>query len=280
MANVEIIKENGENVAFDSEKLAKSLLKSGATENVVQKIVVSTEKSLFNGISTKELYKNTFQQLKKYSRVSASKYSLKKGILEFGPSSFPFEIYGGELFKHLGYKVHVGVIIQENCVQHEVDVVAEKDAEHYMVECKFHNMFSTNCSVKLPLYIQSRFLDIKKQWIKKTRHQHKFHQGWLVNNTRFSSDAIQYGECVGLRLIGWDYPKNNSLRDIISNAGLYPITCLTTLKKTEKQTLLNDHIVLCKQLCENPMILIQMGIKKIRMNKIMSDAHNLCNKIL
>ncbi len=26
-------------------------------------------------------------------------------------------------------------------------------------------------------------------------------QGWLVTNTRFSSDAVDYGKCVGLTLL-------------------------------------------------------------------------------
>ena len=66
---------------------------------------------------------------------------------------------------------------------------------------------------------------------------------------------------------------------MISNSGLYPITCLTTLKKTEKQTLLNKNIVLCKQLCENPLILNQLGVEKNRINKIMSDAQALCSVV-
>ena len=148
-----------------------------------------------------------------------------------------------------------------------------------MIECKYHSSFSTKCSVKIPLYIQSRFLDIEKQWTKKSDHKHKFHQGWVVNNTRFSADAIKYGECIGLKLIGWDYPKKENLKQLISNSGLYPITCLNTLKKNEKQALLNKNVVLCKQLCENPSVLNQIGIKQNRILKIMEDAQALCSVV-
>ena len=60
---------------------------------------------------------------------------------------------------------------------HEVDVIAEKDNQHFMIECKFHNDSSRNCNVKIPLYTQSRFLDILKRWEKMPGHTAKFHQG-------------------------------------------------------------------------------------------------------
>lgn len=269
-----IIKESGENAFFDRDKLITSLTKSGSPESVVQKIATEIEATLYDGITTREIYKKAFEKLRKDSRPTASRYKLKKAIMELGPTGFPFENFVGELLKHQGFKVEVGVFVQGNCVQHEVDVVAEKDSKHFMVECKFHSSFSTKCSVKIPLYIQSRFLDIEKQWIKK--HNHKFHQGWVVNNTRFSGDAIQYGECAGLKLLGWDYPKKGSLKELISILGLYPITCLNTLKKMEKQELLNKNIVLCKKLCENPTVLNQIGIEQNRIKKIMEDARELC----
>ena len=280
MKPIQILKANGELANFERVKLLTSLTKSGASESVVQKIVSEIERSLFNGITTKEIYKKAFDKLKKHTHHSAAKFNLKKGIMEFGPTGFPFEIFVGELLKHQGYSVKIGVVAQGFCVKHELDVVAEKDNNHFMIECKFHSSFNTKCSVKIPLYIQSRFLDIEKQWVKQPGHQHKFHQGWVVNNTRFSKDAIQYAECMGLKLLGWDYPKNESLKDLISTTGLYPITCLNTLKKSEKQALLNKNIVLCKQLCDNPTILNQVSIEQNKHKKILEEAHALCGSLL
>ena len=276
MSTIQILKDNGELANFERAKLIASLSKSGASDSVVEKIVTEIEFLLFNGITTKEIYKKAFEKLKNHARPTAARYNLKKGILEFGPTGFPFEIFVGELLKHQGYSVKIGVITQGFCVQHELDVVAEKDNNHFMIECKFHSSFNTKCSVKIPLYIQSRFLDIEKQWVKQEGHGHKFHQGWVVNNTRFSEDAIQYAECMGLKLLGWDYPKGESLNDLIRKFGLYPITCLTTLKKSEKQALLNQKIVLCKQLCENPAVLNLISIEQSRKGKIIDDANELC----
>jgi len=279
---VENITSEIENHLFEgitSKEIYKTLIKSGANLDIVENITSEIENHLFEGITFKEIYKTAFKKLKKHARPTAARYKLKKGIMELGPTGYPFENFVGELLKHQGFKVQVGVQVQGNCVEHEVDVVARKDNKHFMIECKYHSSFRTKCSVKIPLYIQSRFLDIEKQWAKKSDHKHKFHQGWIVNNTQFSKDAIEYGQCVGLKLIGWDYPKEGNLKDLISKSGLYPVTCLNTLKKNEKQALLNKNIVLCKQLCENQDVLNQIGIKQNRILKIMEDAQALCNVV-
>src|SRR5688572_31482810 len=49
-------------------------------------------------------------------------------------------------------------------------------------------------------------------------------RSWVVTNTRFSTDAIQYGTCAGLNLLGWDFPKKKSLKEQIDTLGLYPVT--------------------------------------------------------
>lgn len=275
-----IIKRDGEKTAFHKSILMTSLVKTGASEALAKHISNEIEASLHQNKTTKEIYNEVLQKLKKHSNIIASKYKLKKAIMELGPTGYPFEKFVGELLKYQGYKVKVGVIVQGHCVQHEVDVVAEKDNKHFMIECKFHSTFTTKCNVKIPLYIHSRFLDVQKKWIKIEGHQNKFHQGWVVNNTRFSEDAIQYANCVGIRLLSWDYPNSGNLKELISISGLYPITCLNRLKKSEKLQLLKKDFVLCKHLCENPSVLKSIGIPELRSKKILEDAHELCKSKL
>ena len=140
----------------------------------------------------------------------------------------------------------------------------------------FHNSSGFYCNVKIPLYIQSRFLDVEKQWQKMPGHATKFHQGWVVTNTRFTTDAIQFGNCAGLHLLGWNYPTEASLKAMIDKSGLHPITCLTTLTKKEKQKLLDKNIVLCMDLCKDEMPLLDIGIKINQVKKIINEAKQLC----
>lgn len=273
---IRVTKISGEVVEFDQSKLRNSLERSGASEAVIREIIEKMEILLYDGISTKEIYKKAFRLLRRTSRPTAARYKLKKAIMELGPTGYPFEKFVGAILSHQGYHTEVGVIVKGHCVNHEVDVVAEKDKEHFMVECKFHSDESRNCDVKIPLYIQSRFLDVEKQWQARPGHDTKFHQGWIYTNTRFTADAIQFGSCAGLMLVGWNYPKTGSLKDKIDSSGLHPITCLTTLTKSEKQKLLTMDIVLCMDLCNQPDLLKSIGIGDLRQINILNEANELC----
>ena len=276
MNSINVIKANGEKVLFQVEKLINSLKRSGADEMIVQHIINDIENEIYDGISTKKIYQMAFRMLKSRARVSASRYKLKKAIMELGPSGFPFEKFVGKILECEGYHTKVGVIVQGNCVQHEVDVIAQKDNKHYMIECKFHSDQGRFCNVKIPLYIHSRFLDVEKQWEKQKGHETKFHQGGVYTNTRFTTDAIQYGTCAGLMLTSWDYPKGNGLKERIDRSGLHPLTSLTTLTTAEKSKLLDTGIVLCKEINENPSLLEQIGIAKQRQKNILNDSEELC----
>lgn len=276
--NINIIKASGEKAPFNKGKLKQSLLRSGATNEQADEITNKVIEMLVEGMSTRKIYKTAFRLLRNYSRQAAARYKLKQAIMELGPSGFPFEQFVGELLKHKGYKTQVGIIVKGHCVNHEIDVIAEKDEHHFMIECKFHNRQDYVCDVKIPLYIQSRFLDVERQWKQLAGHAEKFHQGWVVTNTRFSEDAAQYGRCMNMNLVGWDYPKNNGLKDWIDGSGLHPVTCLTTLTQKEKQQLLDRKIVLCKTMHHNQSVLQNIGIHSPRLEKVMEECSALCEE--
>ena len=273
---INIVKYSGDVVPFDVNKLINSIRRAQASEELIQQIVEQVEDQIYDGITTKKIYQMAFKILKGKSRVSASKYKLKKALMELGPSGFPFEKLVGKLLEYEGFATKVGVIVQGNCVQHEIDVIAKKGDTHYMIECKYHSDQGRFCNVKIPLYIHSRFLDVEKQWKQQKGHEDKLHRGGVFTNTRFTTDAVQYGKCVGLLLTSWDYPMGNGLKDRIDKLGLHPLTALTTLTKAEKTKLLDTGIVLCKELHEKPVILKQIGIDEKRHKKILEDSEELC----
>lgn len=279
MNTLKIKKYSGNLEAFDINKLIKSLRRSQADEAIVQHVAHSIVDRIEEGMSTKKIYQMAFDMLKSRSRTSASRYKLKKSLMELGPTGFPFEKLVGKLMESEGFDTQVGVIVQGNCVTHEVDVIAENENNHYMIECKYHSDQGRFCNVKTPLYVQSRFMDIKQRWIRQVEHATKVHRGGLYTNTRFTTDAIQYGTCVDLMLVSWDYPQQGSLKERIDKAGLYPLTALATLTKFEKRQLLDKGIVLCKEIYENPSLLEQIGITKSRQKKILDDSLELCSSI-
>lgn len=267
---IHITKRNGEKVPFNVQKLIDSLDRSGASEADIEQVIREVANNLVEGMSTHKVYQLAYSILRRKSKQAAGKYRLKKAIFELGPTGYPFERFVGELLRNQGYMVEVGKTVRGYCVQHEVDVIAEKDNRRYIIECKFHSDLSTKSDVKVSLYFHSRFLDIKKQWEKESNNHLLFHQGWLVTNTRFTDDALQYGECAGLQMISWDYPEKGSLRDRIDLSGLHPITALQSLNRREKEIFLGMDVVLCRDL--NRQSLEKAGIRQSRFNKILMEA--------
>ena len=271
----DVIKTSGESVQFSLNKLKNSLRNSGADDLFIQQIVNTVLDELYQGISTKEIYNRAFALLKKKKSVYASKYKLKSAIYELGPTGFPFERFVGAILQYSGYQVEVGQIMKGKCVNHEVDIIAKKKGEYIIGECKFHGIHGNNCNVKVPLYIHSRYQDILNQHKKYHSKKNIPNKGWVITNTRFTKEALAFGECVGLYMLSWDYPKNNGLRDRINRLGLYPITVSTLLKKREKQFLLSRDIVLCRQLINDVFYLDHLGISGNRKNKILNEIQLL-----
>ncbi len=271
-----IIKRSLKSAVFIEDKLRHSLERSGASDSLIEKIIIEVKNILYEGISTKEIYKKAFSMLKKEALPAAGRYKLKKAILELGPTGYPFEKFVAALLQFQSYEIQVGTIVQGHCVAHEVDVIAEKNNSKYIVECKFHSDSSRHCNVKIPLYIQSRFVDIKKEWMKKSSGDKKQFQGWIFTNTRFTKDAIQYANCSNLKLTAWSFPKEGSLKERIDLSGLHPITCLSTITMKEKEQLLKREVVLCKSIITEPDVLNLLNIKEIRKKKIMKEIKELC----
>ena len=269
----DIIKSSGNRTKFSISKLRRSLMKSGANEKMVASIIDEIRDELYQGISTKEIYNRAFALLKNFKGAYASRYKLKKALYELGPSGFLFEKFISRLLNELDYKTELNKIVKGKCVTHEVDLIAYKDSQRHLIECKFHNEEGRNCDVKIPLYIDSRFRDIYAY--EKNKISGK---GWVVTNTKFTGDAITYGNCAGLKLLSWDYPEGNCLKKLIDDGGAYPITVSTLLSDAEKQFLLEREIILGNQLIDSSFYLDHEGISEERKERILAEFEILCSK--
>ncbi len=272
-----IKKASGEMEPFSSEKLEESLKRVGADKEVIGRISDEISNWLHEGVSTKKIYKQAFRLLKKHKTGSAARYKLKKAIMELGPTGYPFERFIGELIRHHGFDVKVGEMVQGQCVQHEVDVLATGNNKQIFVECKFYNSQGKHANVQVPLYINSRVNDIIRKRESLPEYSKMTFQGWVVTNTRFTSDAVDYGKCAGLHLVSWNYPRGHSLREMIEKEGFFPVTALTTLNKLQKQTLLDDGIVLVRQICNDPGVANRLEMNPQKIRNLMEEVKNICN---
>lgn len=276
ISELKITTASGEKTKFSIDKVRASLKKSGADEHSIAEILDIIKSELYEGITTKEIYNRAYKLLRKKDSSLASRYKLKKAIYELGPTGYPFERFVAAVLQNTGYKVQVGKVIQGHCVSHEIDVIAQKDNVKLFIECKFHSEQGRYCNVKIPLYIHSRFRDIEYFFQKKHEPNEIFNEGWVVTNTRFTADALQYGKCVKLYLLSWDTPKGSSLKERIDQSGLYPITVSSLLTQREKQFLLSRDIVLCRDLINDKFYLDHLGVSDSRKKKILKEMQSLC----
>ena len=271
-----IKKASGEMEPFSEDKLRGSLKKAQALPEIIDEIVEQIVSGLKDGASTADIYHRAFLLLRKKHRFAAGRYRLKNAIMELGPTGHPFEKFVAEILKSQGFSVEVGKIVQGACVAHELDIIAMKNNQHIMVECKFHNQAGIKSDVKIALYVQARFEDLKKRWQVQAGHGEKFHQAWLVTNTKLTSDAIKYADCVGINVIGWSCPPGESLQDLIEKSGLHPLTSLTTLSLWQKQQLLERRLILCKDIFDNRNLLSAIGANEAKIDLVLKEIEELC----
>ncbi|WP_291287492.1 ATP cone domain-containing protein [Flavobacterium sp.] len=276
---MKVIKHSGHVVPFDIEKLKLSLQKSGADPDLIKESLVQIQNQMYEGITTKEIYKLAFAILKKASNGHAARYNLRYALQMLGPAGFFFEKFISRLYAAEGYKTRTNLTLQGKCVTHEVDIALKKENRVRMVECKFHSSREAASDVKVPMYILSRFNDLKSK-------QHTIFSGSenidsciTVTNNRFTKDAENFAICSGIALLSWDYPKNDSIKNKIDKGGLYPITCLTTLSMVEKEKLLILDQILVKDLINDSKSLHKIGISENRIRNVLKEASQICKLI-
>lgn len=271
----EIVKGDGSRELFNIHKLADSLARSGAEADLANAVSERIGSTVRDGMSTAEIYREAYSILHKEERVTAAKYSMRRAIFELGPTGFPFEDYISELMRAKGYAVRTRVIVEGKCADHEVDVVMEKEGRVVGAELKFHNEPGYKTDIKIALYVRARFSDIDAAAAESKRGALNIHEGWLITNTKFTENAINYAQCAGLHLLGWDYPGRGNLGDIIRETGLYPVTVLTTLNAAEKTRLLAAQMPLCSTV-QDPEALRKAGIPEKKIKAAMEESAKLC----
>lgn len=271
-SDILITKADGSQEPFDPAKLEHSLQHAGASSTVRARVLDHVIKELHPGMMTEDIYRHAFDMLRREEEQPiAARYSIKRAVFALGPSGFPFEQFLAEVLRAHGWMTTTGVTLTGRCVTHEVDVLAERNGDRVGIEAKFHNDPGGRTDVKDALYVAARYEDLKRAPTASSRVK----EGWLVTNTRFTRNAIRYAQCSNLTLLGWDYPQTRGLLNMITEAKVHPLTCLTTLSEGEKRRLLDKRIVLCKNI-QAPHLLKEYGVKPDKIPDVLNEAKLLC----
>ncbi|MBU3904736.1 MAG: restriction endonuclease [Nanoarchaeota archaeon] len=273
-----ITKSTGKIVKFNINKIRRTCRRAGASKQLADQIAKKVEQKVTGGMSTQEVLNITLHLLRRDMPTVAMRYDLKGSLLRLGPSGFSFEQLVASVLKSHGYKTKINSILKGGSgITHEIDVIASKsikvpkgidtpDMKNYVIECKYHASPGIYTGVKDVLYTYARFLDI--QDASKKGLGPKFDQSWLATNTMFSKDVIKYAEAKGIRLLSWNYPRGNSLRELMVQNNLYPITALHTLDTNTQGKLATVGIVLINEMVKiDPTILSQKTGISIRIIK-------------
>jgi hypothetical protein len=273
-----ILKSSGQPEEFDVQKLTNSLLRSGASPEVAEEIAAEVARQILPTARTKDIYRMAKKLLRRYNLAAGMRYSLKKAIAMLGPTGYPFERYFARILKGHGYSAEVDRIIDGYCVKHEVDILASNGNGYYVIECKYHSNGGKPTDVKVALYVQSRFDDIKRAFALTPEHALDVRQGWLVTNTRCTTDAIKYAKCVGLRIISWRYPETDSLEKMIEGKRLYPVTILPSARRKSLEILFANNFILAQDIADidEESFLRKSGIDHLTARAIKREADKIC----
>lgn len=263
---IHVLKANGATESFSEEKVLASIKRARIPKSLQDQILAHVKAKLYDNIPTSEIYHHITEFLEtSFSPFSRARYSLKQAIMDLGPTGYPFEDFVTGLLRIEGYQTEVRQILNGKCVKHEIDIVAQKDNTKSMIECKFHNSIGNHTQIHVSLYTKARFDDLKDL--------HKLNDVWLITNTKITSDALDYALCNNMKVISWNYPENGGLRNLIEKSKLHPITVLTTLSQNQKQSLLNNHIVLCKNVSDN---LSLLSLPEDKKQSVLAEAQFVC----
>ena len=259
MDPIYVTKASGGQEPFSDEKLRQSIILSGVPEHLRDAAFGYVKGLSHAGITTEQIYKHIGAFLSS-SRLPRIRHNLKRALFEFGPTGFPFEKFIGAILSQDGFSVQTDVILTGRCVTHELDVIAVKENTHILIECKFHNQPGARTGIKVAMYTWARFHDLsQKQSMQNDGH--KFHEIWLVTNTKCTTDAIAYANCMGVKIVSWGYPDTGNLAQRIEQKKLYPVTCLSSIKTYHKKLLIDQGIVLCKDLLGNGVAFKLLNLK-------------------
>ena len=274
---VQVVKADGSVEPFKVSKLQHSLRKAGASAAEVKEVVGKVTPVLHDGIHTQEIYRLAFKLLRESELPVAARYSMRRALFNLGPTGFPFEDYLSRLFALDGYTTKTGVSLNGKCAPHEIDIAAYTEDHSFVAEAKFHARPGIKTDLQVVMYSYARFLDLQEVRICDA-DQCGITEFWVVTNTKFTSTAENYANCVGMHLLSWDYPKVGNLYDKIQSHKLYPVTVLQTISRAQKEELIKRKLIACRDVVEHPNQLRHLHLSTKKTEAVLSEARQLCQQ--
>ncbi|NIO37899.1 restriction endonuclease [Candidatus Bathyarchaeota archaeon] len=241
-------KADGTTQLFNRDKVLKTTMRMGAPREIAEEIIDKIENRIYDGIETKKILHMVFRELSKYKPAIRHQIDLRRALSLMKPQP-DFERFVQILLSEHGYEVTPNQIVRGKCGEHEVDAIAAKDDQTYIVEVKHHYKHHTPTGFDVSRIARAVFEDVTEGY-DLGLNSLKITQAMIVCNTKLSEHARRYARCRGIYHIGWSSPPEHDLQTMIEEKKLYPITYLKSLKPATKNSLASAGIILLKQLIQ------------------------------
>jgi hypothetical protein len=238
-------KADGSTQEFDAGKIVKTCLRMGASRQIAEKIAHDIEEQIFNGIDTRDILQMIYSQLRQFKPEISHLTDLRKALSLISPHTF--EIFIQQLLQEHGYEVAPNQIVQGKCIAHEIDAIASKGDQIYLVEIKHHVNYHSPTGLDESRIARAVFEDITEGY-QAGLNPYRINRAMIVTNTKFSEHSLRYSQCRGIDQIGWSYPIHQGLQDLIEEKRFHPLTCLKGLDKDLYQSLTTAGIIALKQI--------------------------------
>lgn len=272
-------KADGSSQLFDREKVVRTCMRMGASRQLANEVAQKVECRVYEGMPTAKVLQLIFRFMHKDKPGVSNLFDLRKG-LSLMVSKPEFEVFVRVLLTEHGFEVSPNQILKGRCVEHEVDAIARKDGVTYFVEAKHHLSYHALTGLDESRIARAVLEDVSEGF-QMGIADFKIDKAMIVTNARYSDHAIRYGACRGLLQIGWNFPPNRGLDNMIDEKKLHPLSCLKGLRVEDRLRLADFGLVFIKQLlAEDESVLVRktgMGRETIReiMEKARSSADAL-----
>jgi len=233
-----VMKSDGTKVPFDRAKIIETCVRTGLSVAACKEIAEAVEQTLPDGSSTHQIYDFVMESLGKKSPKSAAIFGLREAIADLDSESFEF--YTKSVLEAAGWKCQWNQVTPGRSVDHQIDVIAQKGDETWVVECKRHFNSHRWCGLDVALQVQARLEDLRDGYL---AHKNKYIWTgvWIFTNTKFSEHAKRYAEAKSIRMTGWRSGEFG-LEKLVEEKKVWPATMLK-LDLMTKAKMLSSHLV-------------------------------------
>jgi hypothetical protein len=269
----------GNEKEYTPEKIIDSVTRAGFNQETAAEIEEQVRERVEDGMRSRELYAIVYDVMSDFNEAKALRYRLREAIGSLKPEYHEFEKYICKVLAADGFETAWSPrpLPQGACSTHEIDVMAAQDEVTYAVECKHHFHYHRLTGMQVPMVQWAVLDDLQTGYENGLEDAVDIDRMWLVVNTKLSEHAKDYAECKGIQLTAWDYPEDNSLREMVERNKAYPITILR-LEDTFRTALSKQDILTVQELLElDEADKTDIGVSNDDLSALQRKAHRLMN---